>query len=388
MPSGRLSDPRRTPGTPGATPPGWEARTGACRRAGDRRCLLRLEGCHECRIGRSVRDASNVQHAAGDRRESLDDGGVVREHGHRASLPDAVSRARPESRDCRRSTRRSAMDAFTLIDRRTLLADLGRGAFALAVVSVAGCAPAAQSSASQSAAASGRGSDAAKRTADRLAQRAAERPTVGRRGVAWERVNLGFVSAYILSRGGEAAIVDTGVGGSADAIEQSLTAVGLDWSAVGHLILTHKHGDHAGSAADVLERARRRDGLRRTPRTSRRSRSRVRSRRWRTATMSSASRSSRLPATPRAASPSSIRSAASSSSGDAMGTDGGRPTLPGHPVHRGHGPGQAVDREARCADLRDPAGRPWRPARGRRVGGGRGARRGRVTVRSYSGSTL
>ena len=68
-------------------------------------------------------------------------------------------------------------------------------------------------------------------------------------------MNLGFVSAYIISRGGEAAIVDTGVGGSADAIEQSLTAVGLDWSAVGHLILTHKHGDHAGSAADVLDRA-------------------------------------------------------------------------------------------------------------------------------------
>ena len=34
-----------------------------------------------------------------------------------------------------------------------------------------------------------------------------------------------------------------------------MTAVGLDWSAVGHLILTHHHGDHAGSAADVLDRA-------------------------------------------------------------------------------------------------------------------------------------
>ena len=73
--------------------------------------------------------------------------------------------------------------------------------------------------------------------------------------MTWERVNLGFVSAYILARGGEAAIVDTGVAGSADAIEDSLAAAGLDWSAVGHLILTHHHGDHAGSAADVLERA-------------------------------------------------------------------------------------------------------------------------------------
>ena len=68
-------------------------------------------------------------------------------------------------------------------------------------------------------------------------------------------MNLGFVSAYILSRDGAAVIVDTGVAGSADAIEQSLSAVGLDWSAVSDLILTHHHGDHAGSAADVLDRA-------------------------------------------------------------------------------------------------------------------------------------
>src|SRR6185436_8647609 len=67
--------------------------------------------------------------------------------------------------------------------------------------------------------------------------------------------NLGFVSAYILVRGGEAAIVDTGVGGSADEIEASLTKVGLGWPAVGHLILTHHHGDHIGSAADVMTRA-------------------------------------------------------------------------------------------------------------------------------------
>ena len=73
--------------------------------------------------------------------------------------------------------------------------------------------------------------------------------------MTWERVNLGFVSAYILARGGEAAIVDTGVGGSADAIEASLTGIGLDWSAVAHLVLTHKHGDHVGSAAEVMDRA-------------------------------------------------------------------------------------------------------------------------------------
>jgi glyoxylase-like metal-dependent hydrolase (beta-lactamase superfamily II) len=77
----------------------------------------------------------------------------------------------------------------------------------------------------------------------------------GTDAVDWHRVNLGFVSAYVLVRAGEAAVVDTGVEGSADDIEQALAAAGLDWAAVGHVILTHKHPDHVGSVADVLERA-------------------------------------------------------------------------------------------------------------------------------------
>jgi glyoxylase-like metal-dependent hydrolase (beta-lactamase superfamily II) len=72
---------------------------------------------------------------------------------------------------------------------------------------------------------------------------------------AYQRVNLDFVSAYILHRGSEAALVDTGVDGSADAIEAALGEVGLDWGVVGHVILTHKHPDHAGSVDDVMTRA-------------------------------------------------------------------------------------------------------------------------------------
>ena len=49
--------------------------------------------------------------------------------------------------------------------------------------------------------------------------------------------------------------MDTGVEGSGDAIAAALTGIGLDWPAVAHVILTHNHGDHAGSAADVLDRA-------------------------------------------------------------------------------------------------------------------------------------
>ena len=71
--------------------------------------------------------------------------------------------------------------------------------------------------------------------------------------MTWERVNLDFVSAYILVRAGEAAVVDTGVEGSADAIDAALAGIGLDWSAVGHLVLTHHHADHVGSAAPIME---------------------------------------------------------------------------------------------------------------------------------------
>jgi glyoxylase-like metal-dependent hydrolase (beta-lactamase superfamily II) len=63
------------------------------------------------------------------------------------------------------------------------------------------------------------------------------------------------VSAYVLVRAGEAAIVDTGTAGSAGQIGEALVAAGVDWPQVGHVILTHKHGDHAGSVAEIIEEA-------------------------------------------------------------------------------------------------------------------------------------
>jgi glyoxylase-like metal-dependent hydrolase (beta-lactamase superfamily II) len=74
-------------------------------------------------------------------------------------------------------------------------------------------------------------------------------------GHEWHRVDLDFVSAYILYRAGEAALIDTGVGGSEDAIQSALEEVGLDWDAVGHVIVTHEHPDHQGSAQAVLDAA-------------------------------------------------------------------------------------------------------------------------------------
>jgi len=67
----------------------------------------------------------------------------------------------------------------------------------------------------------------------------------------WQRVNLSFVSAYLLIRGDEVAVVDLGTAGSADAIGSALTTAGSGWSAVRHVILTHQHPDHAGGLAEV-----------------------------------------------------------------------------------------------------------------------------------------
>src|SRR4029453_9769549 len=72
--------------------------------------------------------------------------------------------------------------------------------------------------------------------------------------LAWARVNLGFGSAYVLVRGREAAVVDTGVGGSAEAIGAVLDDAGPGWAGVRHVVLTHKHPDHVGSLSDVVDR--------------------------------------------------------------------------------------------------------------------------------------
>ncbi len=74
-------------------------------------------------------------------------------------------------------------------------------------------------------------------------------------GLRWARTDLGFVSAYVLARGTEAAIVDTGVAGSAEDIGATLAAIGLGYADVAHVFLTHLHGDHAGSIGEVMAQA-------------------------------------------------------------------------------------------------------------------------------------
>jgi glyoxylase-like metal-dependent hydrolase (beta-lactamase superfamily II) len=66
------------------------------------------------------------------------------------------------------------------------------------------------------------------------------------------RVNLGFVNAYVLVRGKEAAVVDTGTPNNEPKIADVVRSAGLGWDAVHHVILTHYHPDHVGSVGEVL----------------------------------------------------------------------------------------------------------------------------------------
>lgn len=156
-----------------------------------------------------------------------------------------------------------------LLTRRLFLADLGKGAVAVAVLGVTGSVLAAcagpdptvspGTSGSPSSSADPTGSAPSSDTGTGSTTPGSPAPDSAASGgpgapggVAWSRVNLGFVSAYVLVRDGEATIVDTGVAGSLAAIEATMSALDLGWSDVGNVILTHKHADHAGSIDAVL----------------------------------------------------------------------------------------------------------------------------------------
>ncbi len=77
--------------------------------------------------------------------------------------------------------------------------------------------------------------------------------TIDPNKLRWERASLGFVSAYVLVRRNEVMVVDTGAEDSVQKMTPALDALGVDWSDVGHVVLTHMHGDHVGGLGAVLE---------------------------------------------------------------------------------------------------------------------------------------
>jgi glyoxylase-like metal-dependent hydrolase (beta-lactamase superfamily II) len=57
--------------------------------------------------------------------------------------------------------------------------------------------------------------------------------------------------AYLLRRGTEAVLIDTGIAGQGEAIAGALSDWGLGREALTHVLLTHWHPDHVGSAAEL-----------------------------------------------------------------------------------------------------------------------------------------
>ena len=151
----------------------------------------------------------------------------------------------------------------TRIGRRAFLSKLGKGTLAVAIFGPAACgdagtattaSPVTTSPVTTSPATTSPATTTPATTSP--ATTSAVTTTAGQElALAWERVNLGFVSAYVLARGERAAVVDTGVAGSAADIEASLGLLGLGWGAVDHVILTHLHGDHVGSMTEVMDAA-------------------------------------------------------------------------------------------------------------------------------------
>lgn len=56
---------------------------------------------------------------------------------------------------------------------------------------------------------------------------------------------------YLLRRGDDVVAVDTGIVGNGEAIAAALQDWGLDRDALTHVLITHWHPDHAGSAAEL-----------------------------------------------------------------------------------------------------------------------------------------
>ena len=149
------------------------------------------------------------------------------------------------------------MTTHRLINRRMAIAEMGKAGLAIVVFGTAACSDG-DADATTAAPRTTPVTTAAPSTTTTISPGSTTTSAPATSAPAastYQRVNLDFVSAYILYRGGEAALVDTGVGGSAPAIEAALGEAGLAWDSVGHVILTHKHPDHAGSVDDVMGRA-------------------------------------------------------------------------------------------------------------------------------------
>lgn len=144
------------------------------------------------------------------------------------------------------------------VTRRTFITEVSRGVFAIAILGtgVVAC----TTTSGESSTTSGdlpptEGTDPTTSTSTTAEETTTSEAAVADGGVTVQPVTLGGVAAYVLVRGTEAVIVDTGNPGDVDDIEAGLSEVGLNWGHVGDVILTHRHPDHIGSLGPVMENA-------------------------------------------------------------------------------------------------------------------------------------
>ncbi|MFC7724880.1 MBL fold metallo-hydrolase [Nocardioides sp. GCM10028917] len=74
-------------------------------------------------------------------------------------------------------------------------------------------------------------------------------------GLDWWRVDFAYVSAYVLVRGHEAALIDCGLGSRVEELGAVLGAAGTGWDRVRHVLITHAHLDHHHALGEVADRA-------------------------------------------------------------------------------------------------------------------------------------
>ncbi len=67
------------------------------------------------------------------------------------------------------------------------------------------------------------------------------------------RVNLGMVNVFLLVDGDALTLIDTGVPGSAPKILEAVRSLGKQAKDINHILLTHLHADHVGSANELRE---------------------------------------------------------------------------------------------------------------------------------------
>jgi glyoxylase-like metal-dependent hydrolase (beta-lactamase superfamily II) len=63
------------------------------------------------------------------------------------------------------------------------------------------------------------------------------------------------VRCFLVTHASGVVLVDTAMAGSSPLIETALTRLGVDWTAISDVVLTHHHPDHTGGLAEVTARA-------------------------------------------------------------------------------------------------------------------------------------